>query len=83
MVIDPGPLESQEAGDDGMLEKVSVVSGSGHVPEHIRLRRWRIAFRLLLFPHNLLKLLSPWWGKKAVVKGDLEVLIGWIALRLK
>ena len=83
MVVDPRPLESKEAGDDGVLEEVSVVPGSRHVPEHVCLGGRRMVLRLLLFPHNLLKLISPRRGEKAVVKGDLEVLIGWIALRLR
>ena len=83
MVVDPRPLESKEAGDDGVLEKVPVIVGSSHVPQHVRLGRRRMVFRFLLFPDNLLQFLSPRWGEKAVVEGDLEVLIGWIAIRLK
>ena len=83
MVVDPRPLESKEAGDDRVLEQVPVVSGSGHVPQHVRLRSGRMAFGLLVLPNNLFKFFSPWRGEEAVIEGDLEVLVGWIALRLK
>ena len=83
MIVDPGPLESKEAGDDRVLEQVPVVPGSGHVPQHVRLRSGRMAFGLLVLPDNLLKFLSPRWGEETVIKCNLEVLIGWIALRLK
>ena len=62
---------------------MAVVSGSGHVPQHIRLRSGRVAFRLLVLPNNLFKFLSPRRGKETIVKCNLEVLVGWIALRLK
>ena len=83
MIVDPRPLESKEAGDDRVFEQVAVVSGSGHVPQHVRLRSGRMAFGLLVLPHNLFKFLSPRRGEEAVIEGDLEVLVGWIALRLK
>ena len=83
MIVDPRPLESEEAGDNRVLEQVSVVSGSGHVPQHVRLWGGRMAFRLFVLPDNLFKFLSPRWGEEAVIKCNLEVLVGWIALRLK
>ena len=83
MIVDPRPLESEEAGDNRVLEQVSVVSGSGHVPQHVRLRGGRVAFGLLVLPDNLFKFLSPRRGKETVIKCNLEVLVGWIALRLK
>ena len=42
-----------------------------------------MALGLLFLPDNLLKFLSPRRGEEAVIKCNLEVLVGWIALRLK